>query len=1126
MSYQSIEEAKASIERSKRDAHEETMWGKPARDIITGIGNNRGITPVRAIWELVQNARDVVVEGNYVEIIFTRRKNEFIFQHDGIPFTNKTIEALILQTSSKVSNNSVQVGQYGTGFLTTHLFGLSFRLSAPLRVSDDFLIFYNISDFEIDRSATEKENMRDKLKEQWKETQKWGENFEDITSHPQKHTIFKYIHKYDIERDNVRIAFDKAPAMVPYVLTLNTNVGTIAFVDDVKFDIVRFEKTDKTFEYVEALTTGIIYKTIIKKVIVNKEGREESKDFFVYTMNSNEQTMDEPRRSKVVVILPLTEVDGKLKVVHFEDDLPQLYIYLPLLGSEQWGLNFMLHSSSFTCDKDSRDSLRLIGNGQNNDSQAESNKALIALGASMIWEFIQKKHNSLLDAKYLVHANFKIHQSDEQLATYYKQQQKDWREKFETLCLIQNGATYVVKTVRVLDVALCKACEEDSSLLDALYSFFVKCSDLIVPQKEDMIYWSKTLQNWYDGDTNKHALTLEDIARLIDGSTIEVTDVKWLHTICKYIVESKLDTFFDQYALIPNETLKLQKKTLMLHPMSFPVVVKQALKVMVPDTIDVFTHAQFFDIGGLKAYVETNAKEDISNFINKHNEEQNKYRTQVLNAKAYDRYAVSSNTKQFKEGTYKEYLYSTEAVVAILNLYQAIVGDDQQAFTTKTLNSLLQYYDIMRDYTIERIKDGYIEVRQCYTTLIYDALFGFTIQENKQSKSEWCKGFVRQLYDYSETREMLSKYEVYPDQIGTFKYAEWLTKQPTDTPDRALEIYDVVVRGVTPKDNKQSIKHELVSKEYTDVFVGNSVFASLEHCKELEEIIEKKGYSITNYEHEKLIVEIIEKMTISGQEGRRWSHLFTDIDNHKGQIMFSVIQSQTKRDSIFQIMKLEDDAKLKLIADLSTMDNLAEIVELGRKEAKRLHDEQKDKQYKHKLGEYVEMYLFKELQDELKGINLKVDVEDEQGGQDIIIKDGDTPLYYIEVKSRWTSDRSVLMSALQHQRSESNPDKYALFSVNMYEFDRRYVDEHIYPPFEETKDRIKVVNNIGELNKGLLKKVADYTTEAHVNSDYKITVPQRLIDKEMISFDEFMQVVIVRLQKYMNSKVYNGHFVS
>ena len=54
------EEYRASVQKSKEDAHDETMWGKPARDIVTGIGNNGGIRPVRAIWELVQNARDVV----------------------------------------------------------------------------------------------------------------------------------------------------------------------------------------------------------------------------------------------------------------------------------------------------------------------------------------------------------------------------------------------------------------------------------------------------------------------------------------------------------------------------------------------------------------------------------------------------------------------------------------------------------------------------------------------------------------------------------------------------------------------------------------------------------------------------------------------------------------------------------------------------------------------------------------------------------------------------------------------------------------------------------------------------------------------------------------------------------
>lgn len=45
------------------EAHDETMRGKPARDIIIGMGNNGGILPIRAIWELVQNARDVVCDG-------------------------------------------------------------------------------------------------------------------------------------------------------------------------------------------------------------------------------------------------------------------------------------------------------------------------------------------------------------------------------------------------------------------------------------------------------------------------------------------------------------------------------------------------------------------------------------------------------------------------------------------------------------------------------------------------------------------------------------------------------------------------------------------------------------------------------------------------------------------------------------------------------------------------------------------------------------------------------------------------------------------------------------------------------------------------------------------------------
>lgn len=48
---------------------------------------------------------------------------------------------------------------------------------------------------------------------------------------------------------------------------------------------------------------------------------------------------------------------------------------------------------------------------------------------------------------------------------------------------------------------------------------------------------------------------------------------------------------------------------------------------------------------------------------------------------------------------------------------------------------------------------------------------------------------------------------------------------------------------------------------------------------------------------------------------------------------------------------------------------------------------------------------------------LKVRVDNIQGGQDIIVSINDKPIYYIEVKSRWVSADSVMMSATQLNRS-------------------------------------------------------------------------------------------------------------
>ena len=92
-----------------------------ADKLIQGFEKLNESDAKRAIWELLQNAVDV---SEKCKVIITITDNSLIFQHNGTPFTSTTLNSLIKQVSSKTSqSNDSEVGQYGTGFITTHSFG-------------------------------------------------------------------------------------------------------------------------------------------------------------------------------------------------------------------------------------------------------------------------------------------------------------------------------------------------------------------------------------------------------------------------------------------------------------------------------------------------------------------------------------------------------------------------------------------------------------------------------------------------------------------------------------------------------------------------------------------------------------------------------------------------------------------------------------------------------------------------------------------------------------------------------------------------------------------------------------------------------------------------------------------
>ena len=86
-------------------------------------------TAKRWVWELIQNAKDVNINGKVrvlIEADLDGASAHVTFKHNGGPFSPENIRFLIEQVSSKERTNDstgrpMSTGRFGTGFLTTHL---------------------------------------------------------------------------------------------------------------------------------------------------------------------------------------------------------------------------------------------------------------------------------------------------------------------------------------------------------------------------------------------------------------------------------------------------------------------------------------------------------------------------------------------------------------------------------------------------------------------------------------------------------------------------------------------------------------------------------------------------------------------------------------------------------------------------------------------------------------------------------------------------------------------------------------------------------------------------------------------------------------------------------------------
>lgn len=114
----------------------------------------------RWVWELLQNARDAApVEG--VSVSLVHQMDRVIFRHSGLPFTHKSVAHLIYHGSTKYDlSESSPIGQFGTGFLTTHLIS---KIVTVKGRTDDGRQFC----FQLDRRGSNADELKEVMESSW-----------------------------------------------------------------------------------------------------------------------------------------------------------------------------------------------------------------------------------------------------------------------------------------------------------------------------------------------------------------------------------------------------------------------------------------------------------------------------------------------------------------------------------------------------------------------------------------------------------------------------------------------------------------------------------------------------------------------------------------------------------------------------------------------------------------------------------------------------------------------------------------------------------------------------------------------------------------------------------------------
>ena len=376
------------------------------KKISQGIENLDEKSGERAVWELVQNARDMD-ENCHIRILLNPDK--IVFSHRGKPFDYTSLLALVNQNSNKDNPGADLVGQYGTGFMTTHAFNDIVKVSAPYKAMNgpnSLKGYIHIQDFELNRSY--RNNPERAIREMGNEMQLVDEMHKRTPLYPsyealeesQKWTSFSY--NLDPKTiDDVSRQLASAVRLMPFVLVINDRIKEVEIDDQfAKRHFLLTKASNAQKQPLENSSKWYIVTDEIETSDLNTKNKSHDSVVSLQSFNQENKVED------VVILPPYPESCGHVC------SIPSLFLWFPLLGTENFGVNFIFHSKRFH-PVEKRNNIMLPENVPSKIEKGKHNESVLCEMMKALHKYYANEGNDITLTREMCVVNFHSDKEDD-----------------------------------------------------------------------------------------------------------------------------------------------------------------------------------------------------------------------------------------------------------------------------------------------------------------------------------------------------------------------------------------------------------------------------------------------------------------------------------------------------------------------------------------------------------------------------------------------------------------------------------------------------------------------------------------------------------------------------------------